>query len=42
MTLNKNGNFSYTKNTVKLSPAFQPETLIKGKEEVVKIVEEKK
>ena len=31
--LNKNGEMSVTKNTVKLSKAFQPETIVKGKEE---------
>ncbi len=37
--LNKNGNMVTRKDTVKLSYAFQPETLIKGKEEKITLPE---
>jgi poly-gamma-glutamate synthesis protein (capsule biosynthesis protein) len=39
--LNKDGNMSITKNILKLSKAFQPETIIKGKEEKLKLDLEK-
>lgn len=42
MKLNKDGNISITKNTLKLSKAFQPETIIKGKEEKLKLDSENK
>jgi hypothetical protein len=34
--LNRDGSMSIRKDTVKLSKAFKPETVIKGKEEKVK------
>ena len=37
MKLNKDGNMSVTKNILKLSKAFQPETIMKGKEEKLKL-----
>jgi poly-gamma-glutamate synthesis protein (capsule biosynthesis protein) len=37
LKLNRDGNISITKNTLKLSKAFQPETIIKVKEEKIKL-----
>jgi len=40
--LYKDGRLGIRKDTVKLNSVFQPETLIKGKEEIIKFAEEKK
>ncbi|MFH1608597.1 MAG: CapA family protein [Patescibacteria group bacterium] len=37
MKLNKDGSMFITKNTLKLSKSYQPETIIKGKEEKLKL-----